>query len=856
MIPKTGVVPPQAVAFRKFHVSQLENVSVLFADIVGFTKMSSNKSASHLVYLLNDLFGRFDRLCELTGCEKIATLGDCYYCVAGCPNSVADHAERAVEMGRAMCLAIQQFDEDHKEEVNMRVGVHTGKVICGLVGTRRFKFDVWSNDVTLANEMESTGQAGRVHISEATYSFVKDIYEVTEGEAVHDIRKFKVLVEFFNKEEQCFAIKHTQDESMIKTYFVERRFDGKPVCSAPHGLPLESGVISVDTSPETEIACVPTHPLISSYGISNKAEENKEARLSNAASTVLQEHRVSLDQKTTNVQPPGRGSDAQMLDALKGLAKVEDVFSFPPISRFTLNFFVHKVESHYRRLGLGRPKGKAINRLSWSTPRIAPLINGAVQLIIFTTVLITCVIVFPGSQLAPYPSIFYAVASVAALLHLLFMLLLFVDLAAWSCRRSDVPHTSNHRACNWRRCALRTYAFFFKWPLRNVMGAVLLILPTTVVLSNFSPSFFSDFDAYPDWFVAHYRLLNGLLFTFMLFNFTLFVSFSFWTKSLSTLVGCAVTVTLIYIQVQHSPGVGARYGPAWKSVPSLTPTPWMKSVLHSSFVAELTVILFLTLLLISALNREFDISFRLSFHRDYEALEAKRAIAHQKVQADWLLENIIPYYIMDDLRQTSKYSKHIDDAAVVFATISNFAEFYDEQYQGGQEMLRVLNEIFADFEHLLAATKYKDVEKIKTIGACFMAASGLNLSQRQRNELPDSHLLALMDFALDLVHILDDFNRQMFNFQFEMKVGYNIGEVTAGVIGTTKLLYDIWGDTVNVASRMYSTGQKGRIQVTEAVAKRLESHYVFDYRGEVFVKGKGNMKTYLLSHRRSVQTSS
>uniref|UniRef100_A0A5K4F619 adenylate cyclase n=1 Tax=Schistosoma mansoni TaxID=6183 RepID=A0A5K4F619_SCHMA len=94
------------------------------------------------------------------------------------------------------------------------------------------------------------------------------------------------------------------------------------------------------------------------------------------------------------------------------------------------------------------------------------------------------------------------------------------------------------------------------------------------------------------------------------------------------------------------------------------------------------------------------------------------------------------------------------------------------------------------------------------------------MTERKRNKRSDEHLWALLDFALDLIHTLDDFNRQMFNFQFELKVGYNIGEVTAGVIGTTKLLYDIWGDTVNVASRMYSTGLKGRIQVTEAVKKK------------------------------------
>merc|ERR550532_2117677 len=118
------------LTFRSFHMSQLDNVSILFADIVGFTKMSSNKTAEHLVSLLNDLFGRFDIICKKCGCEKISTLGDCYYCVSGCPEARVDHAKCCVEMGIDMCRAIKEFDEDHNEEVNMRVGVHTGTVLC------------------------------------------------------------------------------------------------------------------------------------------------------------------------------------------------------------------------------------------------------------------------------------------------------------------------------------------------------------------------------------------------------------------------------------------------------------------------------------------------------------------------------------------------------------------------------------------------------------------------------------------------------------------------------------------------------------------------------------------------------
>ncbi|VDD84042.1 unnamed protein product [Mesocestoides corti] len=819
-------VAGHAVKFRKFHVSQMENVSILFADIVGFTNMSSNKSASQLLCLLNDLFGRFDSLCELNRCEKIATLGDCYYCVSGCPNAVSDHAERIVEMGRSMCVAIQQFDDDHDEQVNMRVGVHTGKVICGLVGTRRFKFDVWSNDVTLANQMESSGKAGEVHISETTLHFVKDIYEVSEGEPVPDIRKVKVLIEYYNKEDQRYAIKHTQDQTLIKTYFIKRRFDDKPV-------------VTLDKTKQS-----------GNINVSHVVQDQPSSSFEQIISPNIGSNELTLTTSPGSIEPEvrARGSDVEMLDALWNLSKPEEVFKFPPISPFSLCFLSRSLEQIYRRQVLRVPRKSVLVTLA--TPRLTPVTNGLVHFIFFILVSLACFYNFPnlinGELVLALP---YVVFGFGLCINGLFLSVIFSDMLAWNGFCPSGTHILQ-----------RFYSILFDWYVRNIFGALMLCSPAAFVLANFQLCMFwnsrtLNVSAAAEFSIGEYRMVHGILFTFMLFNLTLFPNFSSWTKSLSATIICLTSCLLMHWPFQgfsySCPSQVVGFSAITSAIDTNSPPVWLAAAESTLFPWEMTVILSLNLILIFFLNRDIDISFRVSFNRDFEASRAKKAISREKMQGEWLLENIIPRFVLTDLRKTNKYSQHVKDAAVMFASIANFSEFYDEQYQGGQEMLRVLNEIFADFEHLLSSSRFKDVEKIKTIAECFMAASGLNLVQRAQNKSPDAHLYALMDFATELLKTLEDFNRQMFNFQFELKIGYNVGEVTAGVIGTTKLLYDIWGDTVNVASRMYSTGQKARIQVTEDVAQRLSSQYDFEYRGNVFVKGKGEMRTHLLIGRKA-----
>lgn len=263
-------------------------------------------------------------------------------------------------------------------------------------------------------------------------------------------------------------------------------------------------------------------------------------------------------------------------------------------------------------------------------------------------------------------------------------------------------------------------------------------------------------------------------------------------------------------------------------------------------VLETVLSFFLLLLLVWFLNREFEVSYRLHYHGNVEADKHRIKIQTMRDQADWLLRNIIPIHVAEQLKVNQSYSKNHDNVGVIFASIVNFSEFYEESYEGGKECYRVLNELIGDFDELLRKPAFSNVEKIKTIGATYMAASGLNGQQCQEQLHPHAHLRALFDFALEMMRVVDDFNKNMLGFKFKLRIGFNHGPLTAGVIGTTKLLYDIWGDTVNIASRMDSTGVECRIQVSEeshCVLSRM--NYAFDYRGTVNVKGKGQMRTYL-----------
>lgn len=174
-------VLPQAIAERLKGRSQLTadhlnqaivdsyaSVTVLFADIVGFTSFSQGVSPEVLVGVLNDLFTRFDHIAEHRGLEKIKTIGDCYMAAAGLPVEVTDHADRAAHMSLDMLRAIQDFNTSSPYPLNIRIGISTGAAVAGVIGKSKFLYDLWGDVVNTASRMESHGMAGRIQLSDAT----------------------------------------------------------------------------------------------------------------------------------------------------------------------------------------------------------------------------------------------------------------------------------------------------------------------------------------------------------------------------------------------------------------------------------------------------------------------------------------------------------------------------------------------------------------------------------------------------------------------------------------------------------------------------------------------------------------
>ncbi len=216
---------------------------------------------------------------------------------------------------------------------------------------------------------------------------------------------------------------------------------------------------------------------------------------------------------------------------------------------------------------------------------------------------------------------------------------------------------------------------------------------------------------------------------------------------------------------------------------------------------------------------------------------ANRQLREAKDQSEQLLLNILPKPIADKLRLgQSTIAENFTEVTVMFADLVNFTELADGTT--ATEVVRLLNQVFSTFDQL---AEQHGIEKIKTIGDAYMVVAGLP-------EPNTDHAAAIAAMALEMRAVLTDLG-QTWDRPLDIRIGIHTGPVVAGVIGLKKFAYDLWGDTVNTASRMESYSLPGEIQVSSTTYQRLKHRYRFQSRGPLKIKGKGSMTTYLLREK-------
>jgi adenylate cyclase len=179
-----------------------DSVSILFADVVGFTPMAEEVDAAQMVEFLNEIYTRFDEIIDKYQLEKIRTMGDGYMVAAGVPESRPDHAQALARAALEMTAFIEQWTTDYKDDIAVRMGMNSGRVMAGVIGRKKFSYDVWGDPVNVASRMESHGEPGKIQVSQDTYHLLKDEFILEPRGTIYIKGKGEMQTWFLNSERE------------------------------------------------------------------------------------------------------------------------------------------------------------------------------------------------------------------------------------------------------------------------------------------------------------------------------------------------------------------------------------------------------------------------------------------------------------------------------------------------------------------------------------------------------------------------------------------------------------------------------------------------------------------------------
>ncbi|KAH8419578.1 hypothetical protein KR222_006972, partial [Zaprionus bogoriensis] len=769
---------PMNVRGTGFQIYQ--DVSILYADVVNYTHLTTTLTVQELVALLHDLYGRFDKAAQLFEVQRIKFLGDCYYCVAGLIHPNPDHAKSCVDLGHLMIGNIREVRTTRNLNIDMRIGVHSGSVLAGVIGEAKLQFDIYGENVLIANKLESTGLPGYIHISGRTLSNLwNETYEILPG--TQQAKEDPILLKYD-----------------VITYLIAGiEFKGSLFDSSKSELLTEDTEIEKKERIKLEL-----HKEFKSMPVDIFKKKNIFKRNNENTSRPIMD--------TVFLQFKDPRLDFYYMRQPDYLLKYSVLLSW--CVHLTL---VYEQENEF----YGEEGCQVVVLITFTSLTILLIIFWYKELCIWKFGLqekrysaISCLIfkIVESAQRSLLTRFCIYMATITAHFAIISTMLVECDdeeLILFQIETKIYYYEVRKEIC------------FHPWVMTQMICLIVCM----------------------SW------IFTGIPFTM---------------KFIVTIIEALSYAIIMLFEYQYIIRSGISTNPSF----------------HPEY--SHTVFLVISWLTQYIMEREFDFNSKINYNWRVDLLKKQQDAHLTNKSIIILLHNILPSHVVNvyltSLENHELYYENFEMVAVMFATLKNF--------QVDVPNLRILHEIITEFDKILEYYKSNFlVEKIKIVGCTYMAASGIDLRFpgiiRKRRNSSDSVIneaqnsiikyndnnnvkvinneevvFVLTTFALDLMRTLWLVNEAYSNipidrarFTRDMSVGISSGEVMAGVVGASQVHYDIWGNSVNMASRMDSTGVPGRIQVTEESAKSLaKCGIACKYRGLTYVKGRGKQPTYFV----------
>ncbi|XP_035911813.1 adenylate cyclase type 2 [Anopheles stephensi] len=865
-------------SINKLYVQKHTNVTILYADVVNYTHMTTQLPVRTLVDVLHELFVKFDEASKEFNVLRIKFLGDCYYCVSGVPVRNKYHAKSCVNLGLRMIKDIRDVRMSRDLNIDMRIGIHSGSIISGVIGACKWQYDIWSKDVIIANKMESTGEAGKVHVTMQTLELLDGEYIFEEGTQ--------------QAKEDPILVKHN-----IQTFLIvpQPGYDDSSFFNVQEPGPssrMSSGVKRKTIKKERN--------LVTRNFMQNSMEQFREIMKLTNVEMAYELERMPIGRFQFNklfssyktyIQEPSQTVSTRSAEGGPRRSSEEDTNRLDNMSPFFMCFENKRWELTYLQ-----------------EPDLMLKYSVLMSFIVFVCILLIQIL---NEASGMY---FWLLNGLSGAL-----LLAFIPIT-WFKKVWDVytPYSIDDllRVRKPQSRLMRIFYDFSNDIMSNYVIRTVIYLITIALLVVCSMMYLIECnydlleaqtttsEATPAGNDSLASLLQENRGPFDMSRKSFCTNPWSVTQCLTLAIGMAFLFLRIHFLLKATVGLLIFFCYCWAIFDELyyyfDSSASMNPGLDPK-ASHLMLILFIVIIF-HWIDRQSEYIARTDYNWKQQLLKQKEEAEVTKQTNKILVENILPTHVAEIYinRQLKNefYNEEYENVAVMFATITNMEVNTDISVENEKSVLKVLNEIICDFdERLQYFDGYLKVEKIKVAGWTYMAACGLDpgrcdsssslsgyrsvsgmtrtslmtngrrslnprtsvevthkaststrsnsSSSRQSNNVT----IVMAEFALELMRVLRDFSNENFKQTSPglLRVGISHGKVMAGVVGSSKPLYDIWGNAVNMASRMDSTGRPGRIQVTKESAEVLQSYgYQCDYRGEIFVKGRGKIPTYFL----------